>query len=64
MIAEQSIEGFQSNAFVGTGFVLTDGGKQSIKGVEVDLVLQASEAMTLSVSETFLDPIYDDFTLR
>ena len=61
-IFEQSIEGFQSNAFLGTGFVLTNAGKQSTKGVEVDLVLQASEAMTLAVSGTFLDPIYDDFT--
>ena len=60
-IFEQSIEGFQSNAFLGTGFVLTNAGKQSAKGVEVDLVLQAFEAMTLAVSGTFLDPIYDDF---
>ena len=42
--------------------MLTNAGKQSAKGVEVDLVLQAFEAMTLAVSGTFLDPIYDDFT--
>ena len=61
-IFEQSIEGFQSNAFLGTGFVLTNAGKQSTKGIEVDLMVQATEALTLAVSGTFLDPIYDDFT--
>ena len=59
---DQSIEGFQSNAFLGTGFVLTNAGKQSTKGLEVDLVLRPTDALTLAVSGTWLDPIYDDFT--
>ena len=59
---DQSIEGFQSNAFLGTGFVLTNAGKQSTKGVEVDLVVRPTDALTLAISGTWLDPIYDDFT--
>ena len=61
-IFDQSIEGFQSNAFLGTGFVLTNAGKQSSKGVELDLMVRASEALTIALSATYLDPIYDDFT--
>ena len=36
-IFDQSIEGFQSNIFVGTGFVLANAGKQSTTGIEVDI---------------------------
>ncbi|MDA9836187.1 TonB-dependent receptor [Luminiphilus sp.] len=61
-IFDQSIEGFQSNAFLGTGFALTNAGKQSTKGVELDLMVRASEALTIALSATYLDPIYDDFT--
>ncbi|MDG1507718.1 MAG: TonB-dependent receptor [Luminiphilus sp.] len=61
-IFDQSIEGFQSNAFLGTGFSLTNAGKRSSKGAELDLMVRASEALTLAVSATYLDPIYDDFT--
>lgn len=61
-IFDQSIEGFQSNAFLGTGFSLTNAGKQSSKGVELDLMVRASEALTIALSATYLDPIYDDFT--
>lgn len=61
-IFDQSIEGFQSNAFLGTGFSLTNAGKQSSKGVEIDLMLRATDALTLLVSATHLDPVYDDFT--
>ena len=61
-IFDQSIEGFQSNAFLGTGFSLTNAGKQSTKGVELDLMVRASEALTIALSATYLDPIYDDFT--
>ena len=61
-IFDQTIEGFQSNAFVGTGFNLTNAGKQSVEGIEMDLMWQATEALSLAVSATFLDPLYDDFT--
>ena len=34
---DQKIKGFQSNTFVGTGFVLANAGSQSADGVEFDL---------------------------
>ena len=60
-IFDQSIEGFQSNAFLGTGFSLNNAGKRSSKGAEMDLMLRASDSLTILLSATYLDPIYDDF---
>ena len=39
---DQNIEGFQSNAFSGTGFNLVNAGKESHKGVEFDSMLALS----------------------
>ncbi len=60
-IFDQSIKGFQSNAFLGTGFSLNNAGKRSSKGAEMDLMLRASDSLTILLSATYLDPIYDDF---
>ena len=58
---DQEITGFQSNLFVGTGFVLGNAGKESTKGLEVESVLALSSAVTLDLGLTLLDPLYDSF---
>ena len=57
----QEIEGFQSNIFTGTGFVLANAGKQSTDGIEVDAVWMPNESWNLTFSGTWLDPVYDSF---
>jgi iron complex outermembrane recepter protein len=59
---KQTLEGFQSNVFRGTGFVLANAEKQSTKGAEIDATFSASEGLDFTVSYTYLDPIYDKFT--
>lgn len=58
---DQTIEGFQSNVFTGTGFALANAGEQSVQGAEIDFVIQATEGLTLGWSATWLDPKYDSF---
>ncbi|KGE02649.1 TonB-dependent receptor [Pseudohaliea rubra] len=57
----QEIEGFQTNAFTGTGFNLTNAGKQSTDGLEVDLNWAPLDGLSIAFAATWLDPIYDDF---
>lgn len=59
---DQSIEGFQSNTFSGTGFNLTNAGKQSTQGLEVDASWNVTNNLLLTFAGTFQDPVYDDFT--
>lgn len=58
---DQTIDGFQSNTFIGTGFVLANAGSQSADGYEFDLVYSPTENIDLTMSGTFLDPVYDSF---
>ncbi len=58
---DQSIEGFQSNAFTGTGFNLVNAGEQSTTGLEFDVTYYPTESLELKLAGTFLDPIYDSF---
>jgi outer membrane receptor protein involved in Fe transport len=58
---DQTIEGFQSNIFLGSGFSLANAGEQSTKGLEVDAMFRPSEMLELTFAGTFLDPIYDSF---
>ena len=60
-IFDQTIDGFQSNTFIGTGFVLANAGSQSTDGYEFDLVYSPLENIDITMSGTFLDPIYDSF---
>ena len=60
-IFDQEIKGFQSNTFIGTGFVLANAGSQSADGVEFDLVFSPVESLDLAISGLFMDPIYDSF---
>ncbi len=59
----QAIKGFQSNTFVGTGFVLANAGKQSTWGQEFEATLKPVPGLTIGLSATFLQPKYDDFKL-
>jgi outer membrane receptor protein involved in Fe transport len=60
-VFDQEIKGFQSNTFIGTGFVLANAGSQSADGYEFDLVFAPTDNIDLSISGLFLDPIYDSF---
>ncbi len=58
---DQEIKGFQSNIFTGSGFVLTNAGKQSVQGVELETQATIVDALTLNFGVTWLDPKYDSF---
>ena len=60
-IFDQQIDGFQSNAFTGTGFILANAGTQSTKGVEFDATYRPIRPLVLTFAATYLDPLYDDF---
>ena len=60
-VFDQEIRGFQSNAFTGTGFALTNAGVQSTKGIEADVIWSPIDGLTLSAGGLFSDPVYDDF---
>lgn len=60
-IFDQTIEGFQSNVFTGTGFALANAGEQSVQGLEIDVTWSPIEALTIVAAGTFLDPTYDSF---
>ena len=60
-IFEQSIKNFQGNSFIGTGFVLTNAGKQSTKGIEFDGSVNPVDALQLRMNFTYLDPKYDSY---
>lgn len=61
-IFNQEIENFQENVFQGTGFVLTNAGKQSTTGVEIDVLWSLTDNFDWFIAGTFLDPTYDDYT--
>jgi len=60
-VFEQTIEGFQSSIFQGTGFVLANAGEQSTTGIEIDALYAPNESWEFNVAGIFLDPVYDDF---
>ena len=59
---KQSIKGFQTNVFTGTGFGLANAGKQTTSGFEFDGRVTPTDALTLTGSFVYLDPKYDSFT--
>ena len=60
-VFKQSIRGFQSNVFTGTGFALANAGKQSTFGIEFDGSVRPTDGLNLFVAFTYLDPKYDSF---
>lgn len=61
-VFDQKIKGFQSNAFIGTGYALVNAGQQSVKGFEIDTAYRPVRALALTGAVTYLDPKYDSFT--
>lgn len=55
---DQSIKGFQDNVFTGTGFVLSNAGKQRTRGIEFDGSVRPTPELTFSVGFTYLDAKY------
>ena len=53
-IFDQSIKGFQSNVFLGTGFNLVNAGEQSTQGIEFDLAYYPIDALTFNACGYFL----------
>ncbi|MDE8650874.1 TonB-dependent receptor [Novosphingobium album (ex Liu et al. 2023)] len=60
-VFKQTIKGFQSNIFTGTGFFLANAGKQSVKGFEFEGTARPVDPLQLSVALTYLDLNYDSF---
>jgi len=60
-IFDQEIEDFQENVFQGTGFVLTNAGKQSTTGFEVDMLWSPTRNLDFTLAGMFLDPVYDSY---
>jgi iron complex outermembrane recepter protein len=60
-IFDQQIDGFQSNVFTGTGFILANAGTQSTQGVEFDATYRPIRPLVLTAAVTYLDPLFDDF---
>ncbi|MEM1050610.1 MAG: TonB-dependent receptor [Pseudomonadota bacterium] len=60
-VFDQSIQGFQSFAFTGTGFALRNAGEQSVRGFEFDATATPADGLVLTFAITHLDPLFDDF---
>ena len=60
-VFDQEIEGFQSNIFTGSGFVLANAGSQSTWGVEFESTFYPTRSLTLNAAVTYLDPTFDSF---
>ncbi len=60
-IFKQTIRGFQTNIFTGTGFVLGNAAKESTRGIELDTVLSPTRDISFNFNLTYLDPKYDSF---
>ena len=58
---DQTIDGFQSNAFTGTGFALANAGSQSVRGFELDSSVNPVDPLVLTFALTYLDSKYDSF---
>ncbi|MAP95329.1 MAG: TonB-dependent receptor [Ponticaulis sp.] len=59
---DQEIKDFQSVAFTGTGFALTNAGVQSSEGVEVEVNWSPLDGLNLYFAGLFMDPVFDDYT--
>ena len=58
---DQKIKGFQENTFRGTGFVLSNAGQQSTKGLEIETQFQVTDNWRVDLAATLLDPTYDSY---
>ncbi len=60
-VFKQTIKGFQSNAFTGTGYSLVNAGQESVRGVEAEGAYRPARWLSLTGAATYLDPKYDSF---
>ncbi|MFM7378593.1 MAG: TonB-dependent receptor [Erythrobacter sp.] len=61
-VFDQTIKGFQSFLFTGTGFQLNNAGQQSVRGFELDATIRPSDNLVFTFATTHLDPTFDSFT--
>lgn len=61
-VFDQTIQGFQSFLFTGTGFQLNNAGQQSVRGFEIDSTIRPSDNLVFTFAATHLDPNFDSFT--
>jgi outer membrane receptor protein involved in Fe transport len=60
-VFKEIIRGFQSNIFTGSGFLLTNAGKESVFGIEFEGTARPVKGLTLGLAMTYLAPKYDDY---
>jgi outer membrane receptor protein involved in Fe transport len=60
-VFDQTIEGFQSTIFQGTGFVLANAGEQATQGIEFDSTFTPVAGLRLGVAGIFQNPEYVDY---
>jgi iron complex outermembrane receptor protein len=60
-VFKETIKGFQSNGFTGTGYALVNAGEESVRGFEVDAAYRPLSFLSLTGAVTYLDPKYDSF---
>ena len=58
---DQTIEGFQSFTFTGTGFQLANAGQQSVRGFEFSSTVVPDPSLVFTFATTYLDAVYDSF---
>lgn len=58
---DQKLKGFQSFAFTGTGFQLSNAGQTSVRGLELDTRIQPTDGLVFTFAMTYLDAKYDSF---
>ncbi len=60
-VFKQSIRGFQSNQFTGTGYTLINAGQESVRGFEIDTAYRPFAWLQLAGGATYLNGRYDSF---
>lgn len=60
---EQTLDDFQFNAFTGAAFTLSNAGKTTARGFEIESSVYPTENLSLTFAGTFLDVEYDSFPL-
>ena len=58
---DQTLKGFQSFLFTGTGFQLNNAGEQSVKGFELSSTISPVDNLDFTFAATYLDPLYNSF---
>ena len=59
---DQTLKGFQSFSFTGTGFGLSNAEEQSVRGFELDTKISPTKGLAFTFAMTYLDPLFNKFT--